>query len=213
MGIQEYITKLEDGKMENDTVVHDLFRAYIQLEERLVNEKGLIDRKKLKGKEGEALRKDASKAAYEALKAKSLEHYGATTTDAGRQEDLVFGLFGFYAGSLDEYLEQQEENVNAQGFLQYIAEKTPAFRFLQGQRIQVKPQKELKDKDAEEVVKYTKTEGMVDSKKLGVGDMAELLNQFIEGGVITPNFLKGKDYRIKDEEKKKPVAEEQRAAA
>lgn len=215
MGVQEYIAKREEGKKLNDTVVHNLMKAYLQLEERLTDEKGLIDHQKLKGEQGKNLRQEASRAAYETLKRQALAHYGATTEDVGRQEDLIFGLFGFYGGSLDDYLEEREERVSSSDFMQYIAEKTPAFRFFHGQRMQGKPQKELSDKDASEVVRYSKTEGLVDPNKLGIEDMAGLLNQFIEENVITPSFLRDKDYRIKEEDKKKiavPAAEHQAAA-
>ena len=97
---------------------------------------------------------------------------------------------------VSKYFEVNEERSSYNTFFTYAQQQT-VFGYFQNQNSTERPKSKLDDKDASEAVQHTKTEGKVDPNKLSVDHMAELLNKFIEDGMITDSFLKGKPYAIK----------------
>ncbi len=195
MAINDYLSAQEKGAKLNDTLIHKVMEAYVSVGNSLMTADGIVDTDKLKDKDA---RQNASSGLYNVLKSFTLEHFGASTTDADRIESLVFGLFGMNQQAIKKYFDDSEEKADFSSFFKYINNnQNAAFSYFLGQNANGRPISKLSIDDAPEVVKHTKTESRVDPNKLDVNHMAELLNQFKEDGMIVDSFLKGKDYAIK----------------
>lgn len=192
MAINNYTTAKKAGEVLNDTLEHDVMSAYLKAEDTLRGTDGLIDRSKLKDK---GTRKNISTMVYSSLVGVALSYFGATTTDETRKEQLTFGLFGMNTPTIQQFMDAAEDKAGTVEFLGYAKKNTP-FKYFLGQNAVERPKTQLEDNDAEEVVKLTKTESVVDYQKLTIDDMVELLSEHEEKGTITPAFLKGKKYLV-----------------
>lgn len=193
MSVTDYIQKKTEGDTKNDTLIHKVMEAYVAFGKTITNEDGLVELDQLKDK---AVRETATSTIYKVFQNFTMEHFSATTTDADRIEDLVFGLFGMRPQIVSKYFEDNEERSSYDSFFTY-AQRQTAFGYFFNQNSTERPKSKLEDKDAAEAVKHTKTEGRVNPLKLSVDHMAELLSKFIEDGMIVDSFLKGKPYAIK----------------
>ena len=193
MSVTDYIQKKEEGDQKNDTLIHKVMEAYVSLGKTITGDDGLVETEKLKDKE---VRKAATSAIYRVFQEFTLEHFASTTTVQDRIEDLVFGLFGMKPQTISRYFEDNEERSSFETFFAYAQRQTALGYFL-NQNSTEGPKVKLDEEDAKEAVTHTKTEGKVDPNKLTVDHMAELLNKFIEDGMIVDSFLKGKPYAIK----------------
>lgn len=192
MSVTDYISSHEKGEKLNDTLIHKVTEAYVALGRKMTDAEGLVDAEKLKE---EAFRREGSQELYQILEQFAIAHYGAATQDADRKESLVFSLFGMNLQTILKYFDQNQEKSDFSGFFTYAQRETPFGYFLR-QNSTERPKSKLKPSDAEEAARYTGTEGKVDTKKLTVDHIAELVEEFIKSGLITPQFLKGKDYAI-----------------
>ena len=193
MSVTDYIQKKEEGDQKNDTLIHKLMESYVAFGKTITNDEGLIDLEKLKEK---AVREAATSTMYKVFQEFTQEHYSASTTDADRLEDLVFGLFGLRPQNITTFFETNEERSTYDTFFAY-AQRQTAFGYFFNQNSTERPKSKLDDQDGTETVTHTKTEERVNPDKLTIDHMAELLGKFIEDGVITNPFLKGKPYAIK----------------
>src|SRR3989338_14186 len=193
MSVTDYIQKKEEGDQKNDTLIHKVMEAYVSLGKTITGDDGLVETEKLKDKE---VRKAATSAIYRVFQEFTLEHFASTTTVQDSIEDLVFGLFGMKPQTISRYFEDNEERSSFETFFAYAQRQTALGYFL-NQNSTEGPKVKLDEEDAKEAVTHTKTEGKVDPNKLTVDHMAELLNKFIEDGMIVDSFLKGKPYAIK----------------
>jgi len=198
MGVEQYKTALDQGRRLNDTLIHKLFESHVALGRCLTDEDGTVDYSKLKD---EKLRKQATGALYQVLQQHSIARWKSGVTSEFDLQELTFVTFGMDLEILNDYLGGRAEKFNPLEFMAFAQQKT-AFGYFMRRNAEGRAKGELQDKDAADVVAYTKTKGKIDSAKLSIEEMAELLNEYIKEGTITASFLQDKKYLLE----KKPEA-------
>lgn len=209
MGVEEFIASYKAGKIEQDTLMHYVYKAALAIDETLMGEDGELHKEKLKGKEGQKAREGAARKFYETLEQVTMEYFGINPEqlqDSRKREHLVYGFFSIPREFALDYLKRAEDQYTLASVIQTITREGGLFDYQMGKRLRQDPQSKLDEKDAQKVVEKTKTAGRVDPKKLGLAEMAELLTEFVDKGgnehAIADAFLKGKRYAIIEEELK-----------
>ena len=186
MGVEDYISALEQGSRLNDTLIHKIFEGYVALGKALVDGRGVIDYSLLR--EAPA-REQAAKTLFEVLKEYAVERWGASVKDEDDKKELAFLTFGMDLEVILGYINDKREHFNPMEFIAF-AQRETSFGYFLKRNAEGRAKVKLKEADADEVVRHTNTEGRIDPKKLSIEEMAELISEFIKEKTITESFLR-----------------------
>lgn len=206
MGVEEYVTLWKQGKLLNDTLIHQLYQGAVELNKSLLNADGVIDAGKLSDVEAgsKSTRESCTSKFHKQLEDFAASYLHANLTDSYRRRELVQGLFGVSLEYVKTHLETVQADFTLTDFVGYLA-RDGLFRHLQTQRLTERPKSALSDDDATGFIKKMKEtrglqidlEGRIDPQRLTSDDMGELLNQALTEGAISDRFLRGKRYTLK----------------
>jgi len=197
MGIDQYFAAKDQVERISATIDQAIAKMAYTLSAH-TNSDGLADHRKLKG---EASRRELADK-IEGILFEYAKDLTKSTLNPSNPEDFMrlssstYGLFGFSKEDVLKYLDQDEDHASSFAFFQYMTQRT-VYGYMRSKRAGL-PKLQLSEADIGPAVQNMKIEDRVHINRLKIDDLAELLDEWRAKEAIGRDFLRGKDYAVKN---------------
>lgn len=192
MPLKNYLSLKKDAKKRIDTLQFNFRNAYNLAEKSTIGDDGYINLDSLEnGKDRDAFTTIFNKKILNSAK-KYFNIHHRTGFDDFQENLLMNGYIGFSGSEVNQIMDSARGNISYEGMAKTLEKNIEDII----NKISVIPSTKLKENDANSVVDYTKTVGIVNPTKLQIPNMVELISEYEKHGIITPKFINEKPYRI-----------------
>jgi len=192
MPVQAFLQARKRAKKEIDTLQYNIRQAYNLAEASTIGNDGLVDLSAL-SQAGALQTFENSFINYIEQEARKYLHVARDAQlDNFARNRILMGYLGISSHEVNRSIEGLGPNMSFDNFMKQVGEKlTPTL-----ENLAATPFQELSANDSQEVINYTNTANKVDSTKLRIQDMAELIMKYEQEGVIGDRFLQNKHYNL-----------------
>ena len=189
--VQQYLDLAGQAQRHTDTIMHNYRAGYNQAEATTIGQDGLVN---LESLAGATARDNFYNTFVGSLQQTAAQYMGVNfgNLDIFRKNMLMTGMFGSNVAQIRALVDGLRGNMSFDEMTKLLSKGLETVV----QNYRAAATTALKAEDAERVVEYTHTQGMIDPGKLSVLEMAELLGVHKQFGVVPPKVIEGKPYYI-----------------
>ena len=192
MALNDYLNLKKDIKKKIDTLEFNFRTAYNKAEETTRDNEGDINLDSLQNESNrdKFIITFNNNILNSAKKYFKIHH--RTKLDDFKENQLMDAYMGFSGVEINQLINSAKENISYKGMAKSLEENISNII----QKMSMVPSTKLKHSDANDVIKYTKTAGIINPKELKIPNMIELIAEYEKNGIVTPKFINEKSYNI-----------------
>ena len=192
MALNDYLNLKKDIKKKIDTLEFNFRTAYNKAEETTRDNEGDINLDSLQneGNRDKFIITFNNNILNSSKKYFKIHH--RTKLDDFKEHQLMDAYMGFSGVEVNQLINSAKENISYKGMAESLEENISNII----QKMSMVPSTKLKHSDANDVIKYTNTAGIINPEELKIPNMIELIAEYEKNGIVTPKFINQKPYRL-----------------